>query len=159
VHAGELVLRGMARDMHEGVVFGDDLDAEPGEAVLQPADGAFIAGNDARGKDHGVASSSTILGCSSSAMRASAQRGSPWLPVQMSSTLSRGRYAASSSVRKGWTSFKYPVSRAACSMRQSERPTRATWRSCAAAAAAADSRRATFEAKQAMATRFGQRPT
>ena len=34
-------------------------------------------------------------------------------------------------MRKGGTPFKYPVSRAACSMRHSERPTSATWRSCA----------------------------
>ena len=35
--------------------------------------------------------SSSTCGCSSRAMRASAARGSPWLPVQISSTLSRGR--------------------------------------------------------------------
>ena len=34
--------------------------------------------------------SSTICGCSSAAMRAKAERGSPWLPVQISTILSRG---------------------------------------------------------------------
>ena len=55
VHAHELVLRRMARDMDEMVVLGDDLDAALGERVLQAPDRALVAGDDARGEDHRVA--------------------------------------------------------------------------------------------------------
>ncbi len=50
--------------------------------------------------------SSTICGCSSAAMRASAERGSPWLPVQTSTILSRGTKPASYSLRKGGASAR-----------------------------------------------------
>ena len=55
VHAHQLVARRMAGDVDEMVLLGDDLDAEPGQRVLQPADRLFVAGDDARGKDHDIA--------------------------------------------------------------------------------------------------------
>ncbi len=64
------------------VLLGEHFDAQGRKLVLQFEDGELVAGNDARGKDHRVAvaqgSHSDAL---SSAMRESAARGSPWLPV------------------------------------------------------------------------------
>jgi hypothetical protein len=61
------------------------------QGVVQLADGMLIAGYDARGEDAGIPGSRPTSGCSSRAMRARAERGSPWLPVQIISTRSRGR--------------------------------------------------------------------
>ena len=43
VHAHQLVARRMPRDMDEMVLLGDDLDAEPDQRVLQPADRLLVA--------------------------------------------------------------------------------------------------------------------
>src|SRR5215510_15214538 len=55
IHGHELVARRMARDMHKMIALRDDLDPELHQLVLQLADGALVAGNDARGEHHGVA--------------------------------------------------------------------------------------------------------
>ena len=55
IHAGQLVARRMARDMDEMIRLGDDLDPEPHQRVLQPADRLLVARDDARGKDRDVA--------------------------------------------------------------------------------------------------------
>ena len=43
VHADQLVARRMAGDVDEMILLGDDLDAEPGQRVLQPADRLLVA--------------------------------------------------------------------------------------------------------------------
>ena len=75
-----------------GFAVGDDLDAACHQGILQAPDRALVAGNDARGEDRGVALlqhevAVLVIG---DAWPCEA-RGSPWLPVQMNSTLSRGR--------------------------------------------------------------------
>ena len=54
--------------------------------------------------------SSATSACSPRTMRASAERGSPWLPVQIISTLSRGRWPISPSSTNRGSPARYPVS-------------------------------------------------
>ena len=66
--------------------------------------------------------SSEMSGCSSAAIRAMAARTSPWLPVHMTTTLSRGRSENRCWSRYGKCFGKYPVSLATSMMRWSARP-------------------------------------
>ena len=90
VHAHELVTRGMAGDVDEVVLLGDDLDPEPDQRVLQSIDRLLVAGDDPRRENHDVAGLEHDVGWSSRAILVRAARGSPWLPVQISRILSRG---------------------------------------------------------------------
>ena len=90
VHLRQLVARRMAGDVDLRVgLVGDDLDAEVQQAVLQSCRSArSLPGMTREEKITTSPFSSAICGCSSVAMRASAARGSPWLPVQISTSLS-----------------------------------------------------------------------
>ena len=89
VHLLQLLAAGMAGDVHQRVAVGDDLAAQIDEPVLDAPDGTLVAGNGARGEDDEIALvAAATSGCWSSAMRASAARGSPWLPVHSSTTSS-----------------------------------------------------------------------
>ena len=66
---------------------------------------------------------SLMAGCSFSAMRAMAARGSPWLPVASTTILSRGRAANMSSERNGGRPSRKPHSRATWITRSIARPT------------------------------------
>ena len=90
---------------------------------------------------------SSAVGCSSSAMRASAARGSPWLPVASARTLLRGRRSNASMPRNGGTPSSMPNSRATATTRSIARPRMQTCRPAANPASAAERRRATLEAK------------
>ena len=90
---------------------------------------------------------SSAAGWSSSAMRASAARGSPWLPVASARILSRGRRSNASMPRNGGTPSSMPSSRATATTRSIARPRMHTCRPAAKPASAAERRRATLEAK------------
>ena len=98
---------------------------------------------------------SAISGCSSRAMRAMAARASPWLPVQSSTTLERGRVLYSFWSRKGSMPSSIPSSRAMPEMRCSALPDITTWRPAFCAARATEITRPTLEAKVVTATRCG----
>ena len=84
VHPLQLVAAGMAGDVDARMVaLGVEAHAAVGELVLQVADRDLVAGDDPRGEDAGVAlRPGFTCGWVPSAMRDSAARGSPWLPVQ-----------------------------------------------------------------------------
>ena len=91
-HVVQLGAARMAGHMNQMIAIGDDLDALRHQAVDHPRHRLLVAGDGARGEDHAVARPrSATSGCSSSAMRGSAARGSPWLPVHKATTLSGGR--------------------------------------------------------------------
>ena len=89
--------------MDERVAVGQHAKALPHKLVDDAADLALVAGNGARGKDHRVTLGSFTCGCSSSAMRAMAPRGSPWLPVASNTIFSRGKFANELAGRKSGT--------------------------------------------------------
>ena len=89
---------------------------------------------------------SSAVGCSSSAMRASAARASPWLPVASAKILSRGRRSNASIPENGGTPSSIPHSRATATTRSMARPKMQTCRPAAKPASAAERRRATLEA-------------
>src|SRR5262249_62140379 len=55
VHADAPGRGRMGRDGDEVVLFGDDLDPEPHQRVLQPVDCLLVTGNDSRRKDYDIA--------------------------------------------------------------------------------------------------------
>ena len=82
IHLGEFVPVRMTGDMDEMILLRQHFHADGRKLVVQFEDAQLVARNDARGKDHAVAGSvSFTLGWLPWAMRASAARGSPWLPV------------------------------------------------------------------------------
>ena len=88
----ELGAARMAGDVHQMGAVGDHLDALVDQAVEHAADGLLVAGDGARRDDDAVAARQSVTsGCWSSAMRESAARGSPWLPVHSATTLFGGR--------------------------------------------------------------------
>ncbi len=92
-HVAQFVAAGMAGDVDQMVAVGEDLDALQHQIVDDGADGLLVARDGARGEDHAVAAVERDLGMIVIvAMRASAARGSPWLPVHSASTLSCGRW-------------------------------------------------------------------
>ena len=89
----------------------------------------------------------SAVGCSSPAMRASAARGSPWLPVASAKIRSRGRRSNASMPRNGGRPSSIPHSRATATTRSIARPRMQTCRPAARPASAAERSRATLEAK------------
>jgi hypothetical protein len=77
--------------VHRPVVGRDHLHGQRRETVHHRADGLLVPGILREGEHHGVALLQRQFRVDPSAMRDMAARGSPWLPVQMSTTLSRGR--------------------------------------------------------------------
>ena len=97
----------------------------------------------------------SIAGCSPRAMRAIEARGSPWLPVHSSTTLSRGSVLKASWSRNGVIPSIMPSSRAMPVMRCMARPDITTCRPARCAARATEITRPTLEAKVVTATRCG----
>ena len=118
------------------LALGDDPRAKVGQLVHDPADGDFVAGDDARGEDDGVALAQLEFVRCPTAIRPSAARGSPWPPVAMISTSLRGRRIASSKSIGGGKSWRYPVAWATRRIRSSERPAMHTLRPVSIADAA-----------------------
>ncbi len=90
-HVAQFIAPRMAGDVDEMGAVGDDLDALLDQTVDHPRYRLFVAGIGRAEKITRSPRDSVTSGCSSSAMRDSAARGSPWLPVHRAKTLSGGR--------------------------------------------------------------------
>ena len=90
-HVEELGAARMAGDVDQMGAVGDDLDALADQAIDYAATAFSLPGMVREEKITRSPLASVTSGCSSSAMRDSAARGSPWLPVHSASTLSGGR--------------------------------------------------------------------
>ena len=98
IQPAQFVARRMAGDVHQVIDVGHQLHATAHQIVLHRADRALVAGDDAarRTPPYRPRPARRADACPA-AMRASALRGSPWLPVTSISRLSSGTSSTSSS--------------------------------------------------------------
>ena len=106
VHLDQLGPARMAGDVDMRLALGDDLHAEVGQLVHDPADRDLVAGDDPRREDDRVALAELELVRCPTAIRPSAARGSPCPPVAMISTSLRGSRIASSKPIGGGKSLR-----------------------------------------------------